>query len=254
MSSKIHNYTSINHVLEGVRREFGFEIDLNMDDVREWIWSAIGLIGSQELLFQKQADIEIENHRAPLPIDVFDLTDHRVRDKDSKQMMTKSQAIFFKDSRRARHKPVITSSESVKMVDGENKPGTEYVSIIFPQHVEKPGDYMIQDGYIFTSEEKMTIQLSYTAFPLDEQGFPLVPDDPLIYKFLVWFIGERLAFKYMLKEKISERKYDRIEQEYSFVAAQLQGRLNTLDIPDMRNFKERVYALVKPTADFERGI
>lgn len=254
MSSKIHNYTTINHILESVRREFGFETDLHIDDVREWVWSSIGLIGSQELLFKKQADIEITNHRAPLPVDVYDLTEHRVRDKDSKRMMKKSEALFFKDSRRVRQNPVITKSETVRIVDDVNETGTEYLSIIYPQHIEVPGDYMIKNGYIYTAEEQMTVQLHYTAFPLDEKGFPLIPDDPLVHKFLVWYIGERLAFKYMLKDKLSERKYDRIEQEYHFVAAQLQGRLNTLDVPDMRNFKERVYSLLKPTTDFERGI
>ncbi len=88
--AQITNHTSVEEILERVRREFGFEDGLNPDDVREWVWDSIGIIGSKELLIEKQADLEVYNHKVQLPVDAFDLTNHRVRDKNSKRVLKKT--------------------------------------------------------------------------------------------------------------------------------------------------------------------
>ena len=245
--------TNVEEIIERVRREFGFE-EVYKDDVREWLWDIIGILGSPSLLQEKEAYIEIENHRGELPIDVYDLTNHRVRDKDSKQVLKKTNNIFFRDDKRISQDPIIIKEgETVVMEDGVTEDGTAFYSIIIPEYEKKGFFYNIIDNYIFTSLEECTVELSYTGFPLDDRGFPLIADDPKVIRAAVWYIGERIAFKLMIQERLTERRYHMIAQDYVFFAGAARSKADTLDIPDMHNFKHRVLQLNKQTDGFLKG-
>ncbi len=247
-------YTHIEEILERVRREFGFE-DVYPDDVREWVWDVIGLIGSPSLLIDKQEDIEIENHRGELPVDVFSLLNHRVRDKQSKRILKRSANIFFEDNTIRKQTPMaFTDGESIELdEDGNLLEGTEYKSIIAPDYDELGYFYDINDNYIFTNKKETTIQLYYTAFPLDDRLFPKIPDDPKVIRAVVWYIGERIAFKHMIQDKLSERKYEIIKQDYLFNVASARTKSDTLEIPQVHNFKHRMLQMVKQNNAFLQG-
>jgi|GEM_PF-5473594 len=249
----ITNHTNVEEILERVRREFGFEDSIYIDDIREWVWDSIGIIGSKNLLIDKQEDLEIKNHRTKLPIDVFDLTNHRVRDKKSKRVLKKTNNLFFKDDKRRKQDPIVTTQAAVTLEEEDFEHGTEYKSIIYPQYEMDGYYYMIKGNYLYTSLEECEVQLLYTAFPISERGFPMIPNDPHVIKLVVWYIGERLAFKYMLQEKLSERKYHIIAQEYAFIAASARAKVDMLDVPDMHNFKHRVLQMDKQHDAFEKG-
>ena len=247
-------FTHIEEILERVRREFGFE-DVFSDDVREWIWDVIGLIGSPTMLIDKIEEIEVRNHRGELPPDVFSLTDHMVRDKQSKQVLKKSANIYFEDDAiRAQNPRVFTDGESYEVDEnGEIIEGTKYISIIAPETEEAGYFYNIKENYIFTNKSETVVEISYTAFPMDDRLYPLVPDDPKVIRAVVWFIGERLAFKHMLRDKLSERKYDRIKQDYLFNVAAARTKADALDMPEVHNFKYRVLQMSKQNDAFRRG-
>ena len=247
-------FTHIEEILERVRREFGFE-DVFSDDVREWIWDVIGIIGSPSMLIEKTEEIEIENHRGQLPVDVFSLTNHIVRDSESKRILRKSANLFFEDDTIKSQKPrVFVDGEAYEVdEDGELLEGTKYISIIAPETYEEGYFYNIKEDFIFTNKKGAVVELVYTAFPMDDRLYPLIPDDPKVIRAVVWYIGERLAFKHMLKDKLSERKYDRIKQDYLFNVAAARTKSDTLDTPDVHSFKHRVLQMNKQHNAFLRG-
>ena len=248
--AKINSHTSIKELLERVRREFGFEDSVHIDDVREWVWDAIGIIGSNELLIDKTELLRVQDHRVRLPIDVFDLTDHQVRDAETKIVLKKSNNLSFVKA----FDPSINIDASITMdEEGDMDFNSYYQSIILPGYKHTGYFYTIKGKFIYTSIDKCEIELGYRAFPIDDIGGPMVPDDPQILRYLVWYIGERVAFKYMLQDKLSERKYQAIKQEYTFIAGAAKSKMDTLDVPDMHNFKHRVLQMSKQINAFERG-
>jgi len=251
--TQITNHTNVEEILERVRREFGFEEGIYIDDVREWVWDSIGIIGSKNLLIEKQTDLKVSNHRAKLPIDVFDLTNHRVRDKNSKRVLKKTNNLFFKDDKKRRQSPIVSTEAAVEYDGVDFSDGTEYKSIIYPEYEAEGYYYMIKGDTLYTALEECEVELLYTAFPIDERNFPMIPNDPHVIKVIVWYIGERLAYKYMIQDKLSERKYHIIAQDYAFAAASARSKVDMLDIPDMHNFKHRVLQMNKQTDAFLKG-
>jgi hypothetical protein len=249
-----NKYTGIEEIFERVKREFGFE-ELYHDDLREWIWDAIGIMGTPTLLEDKISHIDVQNFRGELPVDLFSLANHILRDKETKTILRLSQDIFLsedvEDQGEGRASSQLAVVAAPVNVDFPSQTG--YVSIILPDTDEKTYNYTIRGNYIFCNIKDGTLELSYTAFPLDERGFPLIPDDPKTIRSVVWFIGERLAYKLMLSDKISERKYEIIKQDYLFNVASARSKSNTLSLPQMEIFKNRVLSMVKQTGSFNMG-
>lgn len=247
-------YTSIEEILERVRREFGFE-DVHADDVREWIWDVMGFMAVPSMFIEKIAEVSIRDWRGELPVDLYSLTEGVIREKDTGFPLYKSSNLFQQsDQLDASAATGIVDAESILsedgiMVDG----GTQYVSFVFPDSDYSRYYYTINNNYIFTNVKEIDVEFRYTAFPVDERYFPLIPDDPKVIRAVVWYIGERLAFKMMLTDRLSERKYAMIKQDYLFNVASARTKAHTMDIGDMENFKRRVLSLVKSMDGYSRS-
>lgn len=84
--------------------------------------------------------------------------------------------------------------------------------------------FSIQNGYIYTNFKEGTLFMRYHAFPLDENGLPLIPDDPIIENCLEKYIKANIIrnlwtnsdadvqqqvkyYDMMASEALSEAKY-----------------------------------------------
>lgn len=239
-------YTSVEEILERVRRDFGFE-DVYADDVREWIWDVMSFIAVPAMFIEKVADIKIENWRGRLPADLHSMTEHGIREKTTGAILSKTDNLFQQVDQ-------IDDSAVTGLIDGEaivsdmgviTTSGTQYVSFMAPDGDLSRYYYSINNNFIFTNVKEIDIELRYTAFPVDDRLFPLIPDDAKVIRAVVYYIAERIAFKMMLSDRLSERKYAMIEQGYLFNVAAARTKAHTMDIGDMETFKRRVLSLVK---------
>jgi hypothetical protein len=246
--SKTIRYTSLNEILERVRRDFGFE-EVYPDECKEWIWDAIGFMGSTDLLIPKTVKIQIHNHRGELPVDVFDLSEHMVREVSSGEVMRYSENLYhLSDSIEVVDPMIIYDATSVVITDNgvDSQGETNYISIIAPQYKAHSLEYNIKGNYIFTALRSLEVELAYTAFPMDENTMePLIPDTPKVIRAVVYYIADKIAFKLMLQDKLSERKYAEIKQEYLFNTASAITSSKISTIPQIENFKNKVISLMK---------
>lgn len=92
--------------------------------------------------------------------------------------------------------------------------------------------YTVNNNYIFTNFKEGKVCMAYKAIPTDSEGYPLIPDNESVIQYIKWFIGERIAFKLMLTDKYSERKYEYFTSNLQlfFRKAKNEGKmLSTLD-------------------------
>ena len=85
--------------------------------------------------------------------------------------------------------------------------------------------------FIFTNFEDATIEIAYKAMPVDEKGFPLIPDHVNYKKALEAYLMERIGFKLFLSDKLSEKKFNLLQQECAWYmgAAESKGKLPSVD-------------------------
>jgi len=102
--------------------------------------------------------------------------------------------------------------EAVRGVSCNNIPLT-YTPILNPALMYQ---YTIVQGYIYSDIQSGTILVYISIFPMDNDGNPLIPDLGYYVKAVTHYIAERLAFKLYLEDKLTERKYNLLQQEWIF--------------------------------------
>ena len=225
-------YRNIDAVIEKVHRDYGFT-DINKGDCAEWIGEILGLIGEEEIFIQKQTDgnndlcnlppIEVRNGRAKLPCDLVKL----ISVKDAVTGVTllesldnfmptfndcKDGEIKFEDRRNS-----IQEDKGCEKVlsDGEENQ---------LNYNELNKTYRVNNDFIFTNFDNGYLIMSYVGFPIDDEGYPLIPDDESFMRSASLEIAYNTAFKMAMRGSINERFLDRLARERDWYVGQAKNK------------------------------
>jgi len=185
---------SLAHVIEKVQSTYGFLKEVDNFLIAEHVFDAMGLIGSSLAYENKVTDgvmsnqdpITITNHRGELPCDLFEI--------NSCKEGTYSYAMIED-----------TSTFQQQMNDSTTSDDRSH-----------PITYSVRGGYIFTKFQTGTVVLDYIAFPTDTDGLPLIPDNVRYIRAVVSYVAERIGLKLWMEDKIAEKKYRHLEQDWFF--------------------------------------
>lgn len=148
--------------------ERGYDLDFI-----EWTGEALAHIGAFPQLEKKESVLSIQSHKAALPPDLVQLVG-----------VAYASGVDAEDILEAAKQPLRLSSASFHA-------GVHTASFKDTQLAEET--FMLLPGYIHTSYETGSVALAYLAYPLDEEGFPLVPDSPSFFDACKWYCASRLT-------------------------------------------------------------
>jgi hypothetical protein len=103
--------------------------------------------------------------------------------------------------------------------------------------------YIIDCDYLKTSFPSGQVCLTYTAFPLDDDCFPLVPDDISFREALFWYIFKKLLLGGWDKPT-NKIDYAMAEQMWAKYCSQARANATFPDIDRMESFKNQWVRLV----------
>ena len=149
----IYKLTSVKTVIYQVMTDLNIsDTDVQIDDFIEWIGRALQHIGCHYQLTEKEAIIEIENYKGELPCDLYQVS-----------------RMIYNNRRLHNNESLIGSTQN--QINNNSFTGI---------------DYNITHNIITTAFESGEIVIQYTAFPVDEEGLPLVPDNPSFKDACFW--------------------------------------------------------------------
>ena len=247
-------YVTIDLILEQARDILDFENVLNKYKIADIVWSTITKLGDPSLLITRITDgvngpqpIDIINYRGLLPLDMVEIINHTVRNYDTKAKLIPTNNPFFLsdiDENSTVDEDEGLVGQTVTQDDGTTSSSDYYSALmVSDNNLAVVDKYMIQNGEIITSLEEGQLELSYKAFPLDDNGFPKVPDEEKLIELIKWSILERAAIKLWSLGKINERFYNHIESKYLFYKKSASNQLKVNSIPEMEAFKNRFLRL-----------
>jgi hypothetical protein len=103
--------------------------------------------------------------------------------------------------------------------------------------------YIIDYNYIKTSFASGQVCLSYTAFPVDEDCFPLVPDDISYKEAMFWYIFKQLLLGGYDKPN-NKIDYNYADQKWMKYCSQARANANFPDIDKMQSFMDQWVRMV----------
>ena len=96
--------------------------------------------------------------------------------------------------------------------------------------------YKIQGGYIFTSIKEGTIELSYQAILLDEEGYPLIPDNSKFTRALQAYIKKEWFTILFDSGKLQAAIYQNTQQEYAWAVGACESEFQKMSLDKAETF------------------
>ena len=274
-----------------------------IDDAVEWIGEALEHIGASAQLRMKKVVLQIKDHKAILPSDLYYINQVAINGTISPKISTElstltSQVKALKTTVKEYNDTL--ESEVVKSADGTYTSNittadletydTQYKSNVLElneinsriivlegmffnidgtgSHTLTPlsygsstfhagihcsdcvnevsnakDSYIIDYDYIKTSFPSGQICLTYMAFPVDEECFPLVPDDISYKEAMFWYIYKQLLLGGWDKPT-NKIDYTFADQKWSKYCSQARANATFPDIDKMQSFMNQWVRLV----------
>lgn len=190
------NNISFKSIIESIYSDTNIK-EIPWQDALEWVYKALRTIGGDSVFepvfvdtLSATADsedllpIEVENYRAKLPTNFIRLLG------DPYKLVMDGDSLNVKGIISMFHK---TNFDDV-YPDGDFSTKDIY-------------NYRLRHSYIETNFRSGYIQLNYLSVPMDENNYPLIPDDNKIIEAVQWYVIEKLDYIKWRSGKLSDKVY-----------------------------------------------
>lgn len=179
------------------------------------------IIGCPNMFEEKTAVVEIENYRAALPCDLYQIIQVRTyNNKDTYDVFRYSTDNFHMS---------------------ENKQDSHELT------------YKIQGSVIFTSMKEGKIEIAYNAFVVDEDGFPMIPDDSSFITALEFYIKKKYFTVLFDLGQINAGVFNQVCQDYAWAVGQAQSSLIKPTTDQMQSITNSLNTLIQRTNEHKSG-
>lgn len=186
-------YTNIRLLIDKIMRHPLMQ-DLTLETIVDYTIDFMRIVGVPNMFENKIEILHIENYRAMLPCDYYNI----IQVKDCKTKL----AFRY-------------TTDSFHLSDKNN---TDNLT------------YKIQGGVIFTSIKEGDIELSYEAIATDKEGYPLLIDNSSFIRSLELYIKKQWFTILFDMGKVSPAVLQNIQQEYAWAVGDCQSEFNRLSI------------------------
>ena len=194
--------TNIRRILDRAKRHPMMK-DIPFETAVEYTVDFISLMGTPALYEEKTAEIEVHDWRGQLPCDF----EHMIQVR-SISCHGKPRATY----RYSGHSFHMSENHTPKEISGYT--------------------YKIQGMVIFTSVKEDKLEIAYNAFATDEEGYPLLPDNPSFLRGLENYIKlQWFTIKYDMGE-LSDQVFKNAQQEYAWAAGDAQSEFSRLSLDE----------------------
>lgn len=186
--------------------------DVPFETAVEYAVDFIELMGTPAIYDEKTAVIKINDWKGSLPCDFYKMVQVRVAGHQHNRRW--DHCLAFRVPLTYRY-----SGHSFHMSDF--KPN---------EFITGELTYKIQGTTIFTSTKDIDVEIAYTAFAVDDEGFPLLPDNTSFLRGLENYIKLQWFTVLFDMGKISQAVLQNTQQEYAWAAGDAQSEFSRLDI------------------------
>lgn len=220
---KEYTYISIKELLSRILRHPLLQ-DLTLEQVVQYTLDFIGIFGLPKLYQDKEEVIHIEDFRGLLPCDLISI--NQVKECKSGVCMRSMTDNFMPQEHYDKN-----------------------VGYKVPQELT----FKTQGQIIYTSFKTGDILVSYKSIPIDKDGYPLLIDNSVFMKALELYI-KREAFTVLFDMgKIQAGVLQNTQQQYAWLAGQLQSEFTIPSISEMESIKRSWCTLIQRVTSFNDG-
>ena len=265
----IYKNISSKAIVRKVFRDLNPSGDNWIEDAIEWIGEALEHIGSTAQFETKRCVIEIVDYKAVLPKCLYYINQVASSGITGGQASSELATIKKKidaltatlasnpdqdlnyQLRDLSSRVIILESSYFK--DPSTLTPLKYGTATFPKDIHcnkcvnegasSDAWYVIENGYIKTSFKTGEVCMSYAAFPIDEECYPLVPDDISFKEAMFWYVYKKLIL--LGKNKgMNGIDYKFADNQWKYYCTQARNAANYPDLAKYASFMNQWVRLI----------
>lgn len=259
-------YITSREIIDKVFRDNGYTIEIPWQDALEWIGEAMELIAAPMQYIPRIYIGIVEDYRAKLPCDFHKQTQiagsyggcypfpmietsgsFHPTHETSCQM--DSVLNYFNgvlndptSLNSAQEAPIgqdIAGNPVFEFDAGDFALNKNNVVLSNPD-ILNYNQYRLNNDFVFTNYKDGYVFLSYKAFPVDEEGFPLIPDHQRYKEAVTSFIRMKIDYLLWRKGDITADVFSHSEREWLFYVASASGAAKTPSIDKMQAMSNQI--------------
>lgn len=220
---KEYQYISIKEILSRILHHPLLQ-DVTLEQAVQYTVDFLGIFGMPKLYQDKEEVIHIEDFRGRLPCDLISIN----QIKDCKSGVC------------------IRSMTDNFMPREYHDSNTGYK---FSQEMT----FKTQGQILFTSFKTGDVLVSYKTIPTDKDGYPMLIDNAVFLKALETYIKKEVFTILFDMGKIQQAVLQNAQQQYAWLAGQLQSEFTIPSISEMESIKRSWCTLIQRTTSFNDG-
>jgi len=270
----IYKTISSKEIVRKLFRDLKLDDDNWIDDAIEWMGEALEHIGASAQLEHKQTVLNVLNHKVALPFDLYYInqvaTNTAMSTKDStiydsiiagitalKDQIASAQAAGLEYAQITHQLQVLTNQlivmdgayfkSDASMMPLQYSASTFHASMHCEDCVNElaqyKDSYVVENNFIKTSFQTGKLCLSYTAFAVDHDCYPMVPADISFKEAMFWYVYKKLLLS---NPKITKNgmDYNFAEEKWKYYCTQARNAANYPDIDRMASFMDQWVRLI----------
>ncbi len=207
--------------------------DIPFETVIDYAVDFMRIAGVPTSFLDKTAIIDIHNYRGSLPCDFYKMTQVRLYEYD--ECGCKKQRGIPELSHIFRY-----TTDSFHM--SPDKPKVSDLT------------YKLQGDCIFISPiEECKIEIAYQALPIDEDGYPLIPDNSAYSRALSAYIKKEWFTIQFDLGKITQQAMQKADQDYAWAVGAAQSSMIMPSIDEMQSLMAMWNTLIPRHQDHRKG-
>jgi hypothetical protein len=260
----IYKTTSSKVIIRKIFRDINPNTDNWIDDAVEWMGEALEHIGAAPQLALRTCVLSIKDYKAALPSDLFYINQVAVNETAesviiSEQMETLLERIDNIINGTGASNHTLNEMNSRLQVLENQLGGADDMAILtkcrshFPRSTDCPDCiednkvtsrcYYIEADKIKTSFSTGKVCLSYMAFPVDDDCYPLIPDDISFKEAMFWYVYKKMLLGNMTPSQ-NGIGYEFAEMQWKYYCTQARNAANYPDIDAYESFMDQWVRLI----------
>ena len=118
---------------------------------------------------------------------------------------------------------------------------------------EGHNSFKTQGRIIYTSFKEGAVDISYKAIALDDEGMPLLPDEPTFLRALELYIKKQWFTILFDMGKVTPAVLQNTQQEYAFAVGACNNTFTIPSVSEMESIKNMWNQLIPRTNEFKSG-
>lgn len=266
----IYKNTSSKTIIRKLFRDLNPSGDNWIDDAIEWVGEALEHIGASSQLEKNVCVISIKNFKGTLPSNLAYINQVAVNSASSPAIASELDVLLSQISDLnylIANDPSINLTnqlrdfnvraailENIYMSTTQGLIALNYCTTNFPEAADCPSCsqefivgnecYYVEGGRIKTSFANGLVCLSYMSFPVDDDGYPLIPDDISFKEALFWYVYKKLLLGNTSINTPNGIDYVFAETQWKYYCTQARNAANYPDIDRYESFLDQWVRLI----------